>query len=353
MKPRTRPDLPPPDDRRLRLLGPLVLFLFGTVFFRLEVYLTGSQPTLIRFVSVALGSGFLFWHLARWVVLGVQRRFPGLENTRKRLLVLALELPVLVNLATLFRIVVHALLQHKRITPTLLDYVNTAGIQIFYHLVYFGLYEGWYVLRQWRQTYAEKEELLKAQWQARFDSLKSQVNPHFLFNSLNSLSSLIDENPRRATEFVDEMSTVYRYLLRSNDAELTTLRDELRFIQSYFHLLKTRYGPAIDLELAVDPAYLDAQLPPLTLQMLVENAVKHNAILAEQPLLIRLRTEPGGWLVVSNTLQKKAIRVDSNRVGLSNIAARYRLLNQPEPLVREADGWFTVTLPLVAARVAV
>lgn len=351
MKIRSRTDPSSPDDLRLRVIGPLVLFLFGTVFFRLEVYLTGSRATVFRFVGVALVSGFLFWQLARWVVLRVQQRFPGLENTRRRLLVLALELPILVNLATLFRIVVHALLQHKRITPTLLDYVNTSGIQIFYHCVYFGIYEGWYVLRQWRLTYAEKEELLKAQWQARFDSLKSQVNPHFLFNSLNSLSSLIDENPRQATEFVDEMSTVYRYLLRSNDAELTTLREELHFIQSYFHLLKTRYGPAIDLELAVDPSYLDTQLPPLTLQMLVENAVKHNAILAEQPLIIRLRTEPGGWLVVSNTLQKKAIRVDSNRVGLSNIAARYRLLNQPEPLVQERDGWFTVTLPLVAAQV--
>ena len=351
MKPRARPDLPPPDDLRLRLLGPLVLFLFGTVFFRLEIYLSGAQGRILRFVGVALTAGYLFWHLARWVVLRVQRRFPGLENTRRRLLVLALELPILVNLATLFRVVVHALLQGERPQFSLLDYVNTAGIQIFYHLIYFGLYEGWYVLRQWRLTYAEKEELLKAQWQARFDSLKNQVNPHFLFNSLNSLSSLIDENPRQATEFVDEMSTVYRYLLRSNDGELTTLREELRFIQSYFHLLKTRYGPAIDLELDLDPAYLDAQLPPLTLQMLVENAVKHNAILAEQPLVIRLRTESGGWLVVGNTLQKKALRVDSNRVGLANIAARYRLLNQPEPTVREADGWFTVTLPLVAARV--
>ncbi len=345
---------PPPNDIRLRLLGPLVLFCFGTAFFRLEVYLTGSRETILRFVGVAVTSGYVFWMLARWIVLRVQRRFPGLENTRRRLLVLALELPVLVNLAVLARIAAHALLQHKRITLTLLDYTSTAGIQVFYHFVYFGLYESLYVLREWRQTYQEKEDLLKVQWQARFDSLKNQVNPHFLFNSLNTLSSLIDESPRLATEFVDEMASVYRYLLRSNEGELTTLAAELRFIQSYFHLLKTRYGPAIELQLAVDSVWLEARLPPLTLQMLVENAVKHNVILAEQPLVIRLRTDAFGHLVVSNTLQKKVARVESNKVGLANIAARFRLLGQTDPLVEERDGWFTVTLPLVApARVAV
>jgi len=218
-------------------------------------------------------------------------------------------------------------------------------------LIVGAVYEILYYFSKLKVAIIEAESAQKVQLQHQFDNLKAQINPHFLFNSLNSLGALIGENPRQATEFVDEMSTVYRYLLRSNDAELTPLREELRFIQSYFHLLKTRYGPAIALELAVDPAYLDAQLPPITLQMLVENAVKHSAILAEQPLVICLRTEPGGWLVVSNTLQKKALRVDSNRVGLSNIAARYRLLNQPEPTVREQDGWFTVTLPLVAAGV--
>jgi hypothetical protein len=339
---------PPLRDTRLRWLGPLVLFGFGTVFFRLEVYLEGSRATILRFVCVAIASGYLFWMLARWMVLRVQRRFPGLENTRKRLLVLALELPILVNLAVFFRIIVHALLQHKRVNPTLLDYVTTAGIQVFYHCVYFGVYEGWYVLRQWRQTFEENEELLKVQWQARFDSLKNQVNPHFLFNSLNTLSSLIDESPRLATAFVDELSSVYRYLLRSNEADLASLADELRFIQSYFHLLKTRYGRGIALEQAIDPAWLEYRLPPLTLQLLVENAVKHNAILPDQPLTVSLRTDAFGRLLVSNNLQRKVTKIESNKVGLSNIAARFRLLGQAEPLVEERNGWFTVTLPLVA-----
>ncbi|GAB4026664.1 sensor histidine kinase [Spirosoma koreense] len=178
-------------------------------------------------------------------------------------------------------------------------------------------------------------------------ALQSQINPHFLFNGLNTLSSLIDESPRQAGEFVDELSNVYRYLLRSNDSELTKLSIELRFILSYFHLLKTRFGGSIALDIAVDDQFDEALLPPLTLQLLVENAVKHNVVLASRPLTIRIRTTESRQLVIENTLQPKKISVESNGVGLSNIAEKYRLLNQSQPLIEEDSGWFRVTLPLL------
>ncbi len=180
-------------------------------------------------------------------------------------------------------------------------------------------------------------------------ALQTQVNPHFLFNGLNTLSSLIDESPRQASDFVDELSSVYRYLLRSNETELTTLGVELRFIQSYFHLLKTRFGNSIHLETHIDERFRDALLPPLTLQLLLENAVKHNVALAEQPLTIGIRTTPEHRLIVENNLQRKTIRIESNGVGLSNIAVKYRLLNQPEPVIQEKNGWFQVILPLLPA----
>ncbi|WP_080058031.1 sensor histidine kinase [Spirosoma aerolatum] len=178
-------------------------------------------------------------------------------------------------------------------------------------------------------------------------ALQSQINPHFLFNGLNTLSSLIDENPGQAGEFVDELSKVYRYLLRSNDAELTTLGVELSFISSYFHLLKTRFGSSVRLDVDVDESYKDSLLPPLTLQLLVENAVKHNVVLRQTPLHIRIRTTPAQQLIVENTLQRKTIRVESNGVGLSNIADKYKLLNQSAPRIEEQNGWFQVTLPLL------
>ncbi|MVM32997.1 histidine kinase [Spirosoma sp. HMF4905] len=178
-------------------------------------------------------------------------------------------------------------------------------------------------------------------------ALQSQINPHFLFNGLNTLSSLIDESPTQAGEFVDELSNVYRYLLRSNENELTTLAIELRFINSYFHLLKTRFGRSVSLEVLVDEAYKEAMLPPLTLQLLVENAVKHNVVLSQNPLKIRIRTTTDQQLIVENSLQRKTLLVESNGVGLSNIAVKYRLLNQPAPRIEEQDGWFKVTLPLL------
>ncbi len=178
-------------------------------------------------------------------------------------------------------------------------------------------------------------------------ALQSQINPHFLFNGLNTLSSLIDENPIQAGEFVDELSKVYRYLLRSNENELTTLSVELRFINSYFHLLKTRFGHSVSLDIQVDETYNQSLLPPLTLQLLVENAVKHNVVIAQKPLLIRIRTTAEKLLIVENTLQRKTLRVESNGVGLSNITIKYQLLNQPQPIIQEHEGWFQVKLPLL------
>lgn len=180
-------------------------------------------------------------------------------------------------------------------------------------------------------------------------ALQSQINPHFLFNGLNTLSSLIDEDPHQAGEFVDELSKVYRYLLRSNEHELTTLSIELRFISSYFHLLKTRFGCSVSLDIDVDKTYQEALLPPLTLQLLVENAVKHNVVIAQKPLKIRIRTTPDNVLIVENSLQRKTLRVESNGVGLSNIAVKYQLLNQQQPVIQEHEGWFQVKLPLLFA----
>src|SRR5207302_10574389 len=132
-----------------------------------------------------------------------------------------------------------------------------------------------------------------------------QINPHFLFNSLSSLSSLIADDHKRAEKFVDELASVYRYLLQTNEKELTTLAKELEFINAYFHLLKTRFSDGIQMELNVDNKYDDFLLPPLTLQILLENAVKHNVILPDKPLIIKVYTDEADNLIVLNNLQKK------------------------------------------------
>lgn len=261
---------------------------------------------------------------------------------------MAVLMPVLVNFAWLIRQLGHLAFNNaSHVSQTLPNYTYAIGIQIFYHCLYFVIYEGSYILRAWQQTYEQNEQLKKNKLQHQLDTLKSQINPHFLFNSLNSLSMLIHENPRQAEALVDEISSVYRYLLRANEQELTTLDRELQFIRSYFQLLKTRYGTGIDLQVAVDAWQLDCRIPPLTLQLLIENAVKHNVILPEQPLLVEIRTQ-GQLLLVQNNLQRKHTPVLSNKVGLTNIATKYRLLGQPEIAIQEEANRFVVMLPLLA-----
>lgn len=209
------------------------------------------------------------------------------------------------------------------------------------------IYEGVRAFERWKRTLRETEELKKANLQSQFEGLKSQINPHFLFNSLNTLSSLIEEDPEQAERFVEEMASVYRYLLRANETVMASLADELAFAQSYFHLLRTRYGANIRLEQSVDATFSNLLLPPLTLQLLLENAVKHNVILPEQPLIISIYTTIDGLLVVRNNLQRKNTRLLSNQVGLTNIATQIRLLGLGTLRVDDDDQFFSVTLPLI------
>jgi len=227
------------------------------------------------------------------------------------------------------------------------QYAWSLIVGIFCNLLATSLNEGVAFYEKWRRLVDEAENLKKENLQSQLEGLKTQVNPHFLFNSLNSLSSLISEDPGQAEKFLDEMSKVYRYLLRTNEEGLTTLDSEMDFIHSYFHMLKTRYGDGLRLETKIDQHYLNYQLPPLTLQMLVENAVKHNMILKNNPLKILIMTTNSGRLVVSNNLQRKDRLVSSNRVGLTNIVNKYRLMKKEEISVRDDGKEFAVVVPLI------
>lgn len=209
-----------------------------------------------------------------------------------------------------------------------------------------AIYEGIHNFEYWRHSRRKADQLTKAQLQVQLDMLRQQVNPHFLFNSLNSLISLIDEDPRQAGAFAEELSSVYRYLLRSNESPLVPLTSELEFLQSYYHLLKTRHGNSLSLVTLIPPSAEHRQIPPLTLQLLIENAVKHNIVLPDQPLTISLIADEQR-LVVSNNLQRKSSQVLSNGVGLSNILSKYQILGQPVPTVEDDGQEFRVTLPLV------
>jgi sensor histidine kinase YesM len=226
-----------------------------------------------------------------------------------------------------------------------------------YHPVFFAglllnviatsFHEGTMFFEKWKLSLIETEQLKKMNLQSQLDSLKNQVNPHFLFNSLNCLSSLIYTDADKASEFLDEMSKVYRYLLRSNESELISLASELQFVGSFFHMLKTRYGDGIELDIDVNHDVQEMLIPPLTLQMLVENAVKHNSILKDSPLRISIRSVSDQRLLVNNNIQKKMSKILSNQIGLQNIVAKYELLNHPDVTITHGEQEFSVNLPLI------
>jgi Putative regulator of cell autolysis len=314
--------------------------LFGSAYFSsLGNFLVATGLTAVVVLILYVSCGM--------IAVVLRNRFPKYSQAFKR---------ILIGLAIYISITIAAL----SIIFWGYDYTNFMDYQInvskyiwalivgaVCNIMATSLNEGAAFYERWREVVDEAEQLKKENLQSQLEGLKGQVNPHFLFNSLNSLSSLISDDPAKAEKFLDEMSKVYRYLLRTNEDGLTTLQREMDFIYSYFHLLKTRYGDGLNLTTHIDERFLDYHLPPLTLQMLVENAVKHNMILKDSPLQIMILTTNSAKLIVSNNLQRKDRMVASNKVGLTNIVKKYRLMKQEEIMVRDDGKDFAVIVPLI------
>ena len=215
------------------------------------------------------------------------------------------------------------------------------------NLIFETLYEADFMFAKYKESKAEKETIEQLSLAQEFDTLKSQVNPHFLFNCFNTLSSLITVDKQKAEVFLNELSKVYRYLLCNNEEGVSTVENEIKFIRSYYKLLQTRHGEAVQMNIQIDKRYDSYLLPSLTLQLLTENVVKHNVLSKNKPLVIDIFTTAGNKLVVNNNLQKRSAKAPSNNVGLQNIKAKYDLLKQPGFQVMEDEKNFTVVLPVI------
>jgi len=202
----------------------------------------------------------------------------------------------------------------------------------------------------WKAELLRNERLSKERAEAQFESLKNQLNPHFLFNALTSLNSLITEDPPLAGEFVQQLSKVYRYVLQSRDKEFVSLETEVKFVEHYLRLLKTRFETALQVEIHVGAEARERLIVPVTLQTLVENALKHNIVNAQKPLHITISTkqhENVWYLVVENTLQRRTLVETSNKQGLTRLAALYKHLSPEALKVCETEQTFAVELPLL------
>ena len=326
-------------------LIPLLAFALNYLLFDERVF-TDYRIWLLSFPIIILIS-LISWYLHIVAMHWYRLQYPELNQTPKRLLLVSVT-HVLMTSGTFACMFfgydwLHILGYRLDLDQYKLSVLMALGLT----LVATTLWEAEYVWGQWKKSMAEKQTLEQLAIHQEFETLKNQVNPHFLFNCFNTLSSLINEDATKAEAFLNELSKVYRYLLRNNEDGLSTLENELRFIQSYYVLLNTRYGDAIQLQIETDPSYGGYLLPSLSLQLLVENAVKHNVVSKQQPLVIDIFTTAGNKLAVNNNLQCKMVKAPSAGIGLENIRSKYELLNEDGFQVLEDEKNFTVVLPLM------
>jgi sensor histidine kinase YesM len=203
-----------------------------------------------------------------------------------------------------------------------------------------------YYMDRYKRIQLEAEQLKKASIEARLEALRNQINPHFLFNSLNVLSSLVYKDADTSAKFIEQLSNVYRYLLYNQDKKVVTVKEELEFIQSYLYLLKIRFGENLIIKNEIKTDSEKFYIAPAVLQMLIENAIKHNVVSKKNPLEIRLYSQNGS-LIVSNNFQEKAIKEESTQIGLKNIQSRYLFLSNKEVEIQNSEGRFSVKIPLL------
>ncbi len=224
--------------------------------------------------------------------------------------------------------------------------LNVYGVALL--LPIYSLFFGVKFLRAWRKADLESEILQKENSRSQMMMLRNHLDPHFLFNNLNTLSSLIDIDRDLSKKYLDKFAEVYRSILRTEQTDLTTVREELEMIDSYVFLLNIRFQNAFTIEINVDEQDLDMAIPPLSIQMLVENAFKHNVISKKKPLHISMHSDNSEFLVVKNTLQKKRIE-PNNRIGtgIDNIRTRYEFFSKKKVEIIETMDVFQVRLPLI------
>ena len=335
------------NDKVLIVIGVPLVGLFVTSLLFSERF---TEIGVTGFLSVCWGIAIfystVFWLSFRGVFIYVNTKYPTGEETIKR--VLSMIIIVFVAFFIL-KFVLHYLtgwyfdsLGVPKPNPIL--EILSALLLCFFIL---SMYEGLGLYHRLRKAEIEKEVLEKESVLTQLASLKSQVNPHFLFNSLNTLSYLIPESPKRAENFVQKLSKVYRYVLQIKDEKVIPLKDELEFLNSYVFLLKERFGENLKVEIEIEDEHLNDFIIPLSLQLLFENAIKHNEISSNKPLNIKVFINEGGNLVVINNLQKKKMVRQTTKMGLQNIKSRYELLTDKIVEVVEDIKSFKVIVPLL------
>lgn len=333
-------------EDRIKLVGLPFFYIVTAIFCINEI----SRPAILRSLIQSVVSITIIWKATRFIVFKFHDYNFQKHFTRKLLFGISISLLVTCVVITgiyylnffIFPLYREQLTNHKLVFYLKNYLVNGIIFTMFVH----GMYELLFMFQKFNNLKIEQEQYKRSIIESRLENLKSQINPHFLFNTFNALSDLIEENPKKASQVILELSDIYRYILSIRDKNWVDLDTEYKFLKSFIQLLKIRYEDNISFQQKVQNKYNHWYIPPLALQMLLENAIKHNEISSEKPLKIEIFTHMN-YVVVKNNHQPRKNTLNSNGIGLSNIKMRYNYLNNKEVIVNTANGYFEVKLPLI------
>ncbi|WP_445714234.1 2TM domain-containing protein [Flavobacterium sp.] len=339
---------------------PRALVIAISIFFVLQIIrlISGVSIQLNKNLAVNFGYTMLYgltlYFSNAYLFMYLDDKFETDRFTKKRIAIGFLgSFIISVFVIFLLRIFEDVLIENKTFesffaTETAANYIVTIIITFFVTLAF----HAFYFYKAYQENKVKEQKIIAGTASAQFESLKNQIDPHFLFNSLNVLSSLIEENPESAQKFTTSLSKVYRYVLEQKDKELISVAEELKFAKTYMNLLKMRFENSITFEIPEGFEIEEAKVVPLSLQLLLENCIKHNVVSEAKPLHVKISIE-NNQLVVTNNLQKKEVLSDRKGVGLQNIVNRYAILTKRNVLVEENEKEFKIFLPILTKQITI
>lgn len=300
---------------------------------------------LLRGTILSLVAGFLIAYPDLFIIRKLNASAPWNKKILKRIAIqLCFSVAIAVVISTIVTLFANWLSPYTEDFKGVL--INNAMIYSVVNVTVMAILEGWIYYIEGRQAKQMAESLQEELSRIKFEVLKSQINPHFMFNSLNVLSGLINKDVTKAQQFIDEFSHIYRYVLETIEQPVTTLGKELDFMNSYLFLQQIRYGENLTYSVNIPAELLSLAMPPLSLQVVLENAIKHNIVNESKPLKIEIFSE-GNFLVVKNNLQPKISQGASTGLGLKNLIKRYALICKPEPVFKVETNHYIAILPLI------
>lgn len=306
-----------------------------------------SLETVLRNCAFSIAFGYPSFKGMTYIIAVLERKLPWLQYPVKRVLVQFLSLTVfagvLLMLGFSLWIWFTSDLDFRSVITEIIP-----SLKVVYVFMILALVLGNTVLffKNWKEAALQQEELKRAHLALQYQSLRDQVRPHFLFNSLSTLVTLINTDTEKATRFVHKLSDVYRYLLDQRDNELVPLEEEVKFLEDYIFLQRIRFGENLQVHFKADLKE-QRMMIPLSLQMIVENAIKHNEISSDHPLVIRIQFNEKKQVVISNNLQKKEVMEHSPGMGIENLRKRIAFFTDDPLVIEERNGAFLVTIPTI------